>query len=206
MHRTILAVSGLLFGLACTAPSDPIALGEELYEGCSACHGEAGEGSTALKVPAIAGLDKTYLGVQIENFRSNIRGKDPKDLQGQRMRPMAKQLRNAKEVEAVAAYLTKLPRANPAAESKGGDATKGKALYAPCIACHQVDGTGNPALKAPALAFTQDWYLRQQLRAFKSGRRGSNPKDIGGLLMKPMAASLTDEQAILDVVAHIMTL
>ncbi|MCZ6620032.1 MAG: c-type cytochrome, partial [Gammaproteobacteria bacterium] len=38
------------------------------------------------------------------------------------------------------------------------------------------------------------WYVLEQLQAFKSGVRGSHSKDPVGMEMKPMAALLTDRQ------------
>jgi cytochrome c553 len=36
--------------------------------------------------------------------------------------------------------------------------------------------------------------------------RGTNPADTSGALMRPMAQTLADEQAMKDVIAYIMTL
>lgn len=50
------------------------------------------------------------------------------------------------------------------------------------------------------------WNLVRQLQDFKSGVRGSNPKDTYGAQMKSMAAMLANDQAINNVVAYIRTL
>ena len=39
-----------------------------------------------------------------------------------------------------------------------GDATKGKAAYAVCAACHGANGMGNKALNAPKIAGQEPWY------------------------------------------------
>jgi cytochrome c oxidase subunit 2 len=44
------------------------------------------------------------------------------------------------------------------------------------------------------------------LNNFKNGLRGTNDKDVAGKTMAPMAATLTDEAAINNVVAYINTL
>jgi cytochrome c oxidase subunit II len=44
------------------------------------------------------------------------------------------------------------------------------------------------------------------LRKFKSGVRGTSPKDREGRLMRPMARTLPDEDAIRNVVAYAETL
>ena len=50
-----------------------------------------------------------------------------------------------------------------------------------------------------------DWYYKVQLENFKAGIRGSNPEDATGMLMRPMSKTLADDQAVLDVIAYIMT-
>jgi cytochrome c oxidase subunit 2 len=56
------------------------------------------------------------------------------------------------------------------------------------------------------LAGQQDWYLVRQLQNYKSGIRGSQPKDTYGVQMKPMASMLANDAAMNDVVAYIDTL
>jgi cytochrome c oxidase subunit 2 len=87
-----------------------------------------------------------------------------------------------------------------------GDAAAGMGLYTVCAACHGAQAEGNPTLNAPKLAGQGDWYLRRQLLAFKNGLRGTHDKDVYGKVMAPMAATLTDEAAINNVVAYIKTL
>lgn len=59
---------------------------------------------------------------------------------------------------------------------------------------------------APRIAGTDDWYLATQLRKYRSGVRGANPKDLQGALMRPMARTLPNEDAVRNVVAYIGTL
>jgi cytochrome c oxidase subunit 2 len=87
-----------------------------------------------------------------------------------------------------------------------GDAAKGKTLYGTCAACHGVNAEGNPALNSPALTGLQDWYMVRQLKNFKDGIRGSDPKDVFGAQMRPMAMTLPNDQAMEDVVAYIRSL
>ena len=86
-----------------------------------------------------------------------------------------------------------------------GDAAKGKALYAVCASCHGANGEGVKAMNGPRLEGQDDWYMKRQLQNFKNGIRGSNPKDVYGMQMKPMAMTLKDDKAIDDVVAYILT-
>jgi len=87
-----------------------------------------------------------------------------------------------------------------------GDPVKGQTLYATCGACHGANGEGMQALNAPSLAGQEEWYVIRQLQNFKNGIRGTNPKDIFGMQMAPMAMTLPTEQAIEDVAAYISSL
>jgi cytochrome c oxidase subunit 2 len=86
-----------------------------------------------------------------------------------------------------------------------GDAENGKNLYVPCVACHGAQGEGNPALNSPALGGQDGAYLSRQLEQFRSGSRGSDPADTYGAQMRAMAATLSAETAVADVVAYIST-
>ncbi len=178
--------------------------GKGLYVVCTACHGASGEGNAALNAPALAGQETWYLERQIKSFKAGLRGAHANDTYGMQMRPMAMTLADDAAVANVAAYIATLPA--PAKEDMkgwGGDAAKGKGLYATCAACHGAKGEGNAALNAPRLIGLPSWYLARQLNNFKSGVRGADPKDTYGAQMRPMAMMLADEQAIKDVVAFI---
>lgn len=86
------------------------------------------------------------------------------------------------------------------------DDDTGKALFAPCVACHGANGEGNMALNAPGIAGQSESYLKRQLWEFKNGQRGSHEGDVPGSQMRPMAATLADRQAIADVSAYIASL
>ncbi len=87
------------------------------------------------------------------------------------------------------------------------DPAKGKLLFDKlCVTCHGPKAEGNKALASPSLWQQEPWYLIAQVQKFKSGARGSHPKDTGGAQMKPMVAQLPDAAAIADVVGYIKTL
>ena len=96
-----------------------------------------------------------------------------------------------------------LPPASPEPTVEGGDPQRGKTLYAVCAACHGAKGEGNQTLFAPSLVHTGDWYVLSSLERYKSGARGSNPLDQTGVMMRPMAMTLPDEQALKDVAAYV---
>lgn len=87
-----------------------------------------------------------------------------------------------------------------------GNATVGAAQYVVCAACHGAQGEGLAALNAPKIAGQSAWYLRAQLKNYKSGARGAHPEDTFGRQMAPMSATLVNDAAINNVIAHIQTL
>ena len=87
-----------------------------------------------------------------------------------------------------------------------GDAAKGKARFTVCQACHGVDGMGNKALNSPKIAGQEPWYLARQLKNFKAGIRGADPKDTYGMQMRPMALTLADDQSIRDMAAYVSSM
>ena len=79
------------------------------------------------------------------------------------------------------------------------------AQYAVCAACHGQQGEGLQALNAPKIAGLSPWYLKRQLQNYKTGLRGTHNDDIFGKQMAPMAATLINDAAIENVIAHIQT-
>jgi len=179
--------------------------GAELYNYCAQCHGDQGQGIADYRAPSIAGLPEWYVNAQIQKFRIGARGDHPEDLDGLRMRPMARTLASQAEVDMVAQHVANLPIVEQP-QTVEGDPERGRELYQTCVQCHQENATGDPAQNAPPLLHQADWYLVAQLEKFKEGIRGTDPLDTTGAQMRPMALGLTDEQAVRDVVAYIMTL
>ena len=92
------------------------------------------------------------------------------------------------------------------ATALAGDVDAGKALYAPCVACHGPNGEGNTALNSPGIAGQSESYLKRQLWDFKKGNRGAAEGDTIGAQMRPMAMALSDGQAIANVAAYLASL
>ena len=59
---------------------------------------------------------------------------------------------------------------------------------------------------APPLTGLNDWYLLSSIQKYKKSIRGSLPGDTLGPAMIGMVATLPDDAAVLDVIAHIQTL
>jgi cytochrome c553 len=207
--RMIATVGGLTGVLAMTgcgrrSVADSIS-GAELFEACAPCHGAAGEGSTTLGAPAIAGLPAWYIVAQLERFQTGVRGQHGDDIEGLRMQAMSRQLRSEMETTAVARHVASLPQVTSAAAIAGGDAAAGQKAYLLCASCHGVTGSGFEAGKVPPLAGMDDWYVAAQIRKFQDGVRGTMPDDAFGPVMRAVAAPLSAED-ITHVAAYVHAL
>lgn len=200
----VLAMLGL--GLAPPAGAQDLARGEELFSLCAHCHGDRAEGMQLALAPSIAGLGQWYIEKQLHNFKDGVRAMHFDDLAGMRMRPMARWLKTEEDVKAVAAYVASLPPVRPAPTISGGDPAKGAPLYATCSGCHGLQGEGVEAIGGPALSHTSDWYFITQMKNYQQGIRGSDPRDVQGAAMRPMAMILSDPQALKDMIAYLETL
>jgi cytochrome c553 len=188
-------------------PPQPITVdieeGKRLYSSCIACHGTRGEGNIDMNAPVLANTDSWYLYRQLLNFKRGIRGNSPNDSLGFQMAAMSGTLKDSIEISHVVVYLESLPAVSlPALIS--GDIQNGKRIYENiCGSCHGQSARGNEKLNAPNLNGLDDWYIKRQVLAFKTGMRGSHPKDTFGAQMVPMMALLTRDEAIDDVIAYI---
>lgn len=179
--------------------------GQELFQNCVPCHQPDGSGNSEIGAPNIAGMKAWYVQEELEKFRDGARGMHFSDVEGMRMRPIAVSLGSENDVKLIAQYVETMPPVQHA-RTLPGDAQAGAALFATCAACHGQNGAGNKDLKAPQLAGMDDWYLATELRKFRSGVRGTSPLDQEGHLMRPMALTLPNEDAIRNVIAYIHTL
>lgn len=201
----LLLIAGLNLSGCGLGSTDAATRGREVFETCVPCHNADGSGNAAIGAPNIAGMKEWYVEEELDKFRAGVRGMHFSDVEGMKMRPMALSLTSEDDVKAVSRYVETMSPV-PHAATLPGDAKAGQAIFATCAACHGDNGAGNPDLKAPRIAGLDDWYLATELRKFRSGVRGTNPKDAEGRLMRPMARGLADEDAIRNVVAYIGTL
>ena len=171
---------------------------------CTTCHGVDGIGNEGVQAPRLAGMEDWYLRRQLENFRSGLRGTHPQDIEGLAMQPMAAKLSD-ESIDDIVAWVGSWEYV-PAEATLSGNVGVGQRLYATCATCHGAAGEGNEALGAPQLAGQNDWYLLTQLKNFKARYRGYQSGDTHGQQMMAMAQSLSNEQAMRDVVAYINTL
>ncbi|MAP94980.1 MAG: hypothetical protein CMK07_08530 [Ponticaulis sp.] len=88
-------------------------VGAALYQPCALCHGQQAEGDQNMGGPSLTGQDPWYLKLQLENFKSGLRGANPKDQAGARMMPMARVLVDEQAIDDVVAYIATLtPKVN----------------------------------------------------------------------------------------------
>jgi len=201
----LLLACGLCLSGCQVGATDAAARGQEVFQTCTPCHNADGSGNPQIGAPNIAGMKAWYVEREVKKFRAGTRGMHFSDVEGMRMRPMALSLTSDEDVKAVSRYVETLPAVRHAS-SFPGDAQAGAALFATCASCHGDNGEGNQDLGGPRLAGIDDWYLATELRKFRSGVRGTDPKDREGRLMRPMARTLADEDAIRNVVAYAETL
>ncbi|MBV4507553.1 cytochrome c4 [Pseudomonas sp. BW13M1] len=158
---------------------------------CLGCHGPDGKGIAAAGFPRLAGLPAGYLSKQLHDFRNGSRKQAV-------MEPLAKALDDA-EIEAVSAYLAKLP-ADAAADTRrqqiANDPVARLAIYGDwnrlipgCVQCHGPGGSG-VGEHFPPLAGQPAGYLVAQLNAWRDGSRSNDPNQ----LMVNVAKAMTDAE------------
>ena len=63
-----------------------------------------------------------------------------------------------------------------------------------CTACHLEDGYGLKSMNVASIAGLPRWYVTQQLRHFRDGKRGAHPEDKEGKMMQSMTQVLDDKK------------
>ena len=196
--------------------------GQASYAVCSSCHGVNAEGNKAMHAPRLAGMDAEYMKRQLRHFKRGVRGTHEDDTWGQTMAPMAMMLADGSAINNVVAYIDTLSgqadfdddasynlsaAVERYAPSASGDPNKSAALYqSTCAMCHGGAGDGVWTMNAPQLTGLEGWYLSSQIKNFRDGIRGRHSDDLYGLQMGLVSNTMTDDQAIEDMVAYIMTL
>lgn len=177
---------------------------------CAQCHGTSGEGKIELKSPSIAGMPAWYVNTQFANLREGRRGHDAADPQSFMMAAIAKALQ-PEQIKAVVAHVEQMPIQVPQGKDRvmaNTNPEEGMRLFQErCMECHRYNASGEMTFGSPPLIGRQGWYLEEQLKKFKSGKRGAVKNDVNGAKMVQMTTLfIEDEQMLRDVVAYIMTL
>jgi cytochrome c553 len=151
---------------AAAKPGDATA-GQAKAAACGACHGMDGN-STDPQYPKLAGQSEQYIVHQLENFKS---GKRQNPIMLGMATPLSEQ--DMHDVGAYFASKTALPGvADQALVEHGqqlfreGDAKRG---IPACMACHSIDGRGNPGAMYPQLESQHAQYVEATLKAWHDG-------------------------------------
>ena len=203
MMRRLSTCAAILFLSMTAVAEDPVIPADEFVY-CTVCHGVQLMGNEVLGAPRISGMDAYYVERQLRSFKEGWRGTHARDATGREMLPMASALADGQIVEAAA--FVEATRSDVPVNTITGDTAAGEMFYGTCSACHGVAGEGNRELNGPPLAGRNDWYLLKQLQNFRDGVRGTHPQDVYGQQMAAAMMILTDDAAIADVVAYIVTL
>jgi cytochrome c oxidase subunit 2 len=169
---------------------------------CSGCHGAVGEGNAEMDAPVLAGLDRVYLQRQVQHFLDGAR---PVAGDNAAAAGMLEVLRGLKpeEIDGAIAYVSGLmPPAMKTADA--GLSYKVRNLVSECTSCHGGDMQGTPELSAPRLTSQHARYLKEQILAFRSGRRGAAPNDKYGKQMQAMALDIPSEDSVDVIVKYIL--
>lgn len=134
---------------------------------CGACHGMDGNSSDA-QYPKLAGQSEQYIAHQLANFKS---GKRQNPIMMGMATPLSEQ--DMRDIGAYFATKTALPGvADAALVAQGqklyreGDSSRG---IPACMACHSVDGRGNPGAMYPQLTSQHAQYIEATLKAMHDG-------------------------------------
>jgi cytochrome c553 len=152
--------------MAAAKPGDATA-GQGKAAACGACHGVDGNSSDA-QYPKLAGQHEAYIAHQLQNFKSGTR-------QNAIMMGMATPL-SVQDMQDIGAYFASkqsLPGvADQALVAQGeklyreGDTARG---IPACMACHSIDGRGNPGAMYPQLTSQHAQYIEAKLKDFHDG-------------------------------------
>ena len=165
------------------------AAGQGKAAACGACHGMDGNSSDA-QYPKLAGQNEAYIVRQLTHFKA-----------GQRQNPimmgMAAPL-SVQDMHDLGAYFSSkqsLPGvADAALVQQGeklfrqGDLERG---IPACMACHSIDGRGNPGAAYPQLTSQHAQYIEKTLKSWRDGTTWGD--DAQAKIMPAIAKKLDDK-------------
>ena len=196
MSAKLVAALSLVAALGCSLPAfaaGSVEAGQAKSATCGACHGMDGN-SLSPEWPNLAGQHAGYIERQLKAFKAGERQNDL-------MAPMAMILSDEDMADLAAYFASQKARGGETEPSKlklgqriyrGGDVQRG--LIA-CAGCHGPNGHGNPLAGYASIQGQHAVYLANQLRAYRSGTRATDPNQM----MRNIAALLSDEE--IDAVA-----
>ena len=165
---------------------------------CGACHGMDGNSSDP-QYPKLAGQSEQYIVQQLSNFKS---GKRQNPIMMGMAAPLSEQ--DMHDIGAYFAGKSALPGvADQALVARGeqlyrqGDAAKGVPA---CMACHSIDGRGNPGAMYPQLTSQHAQYIQATLKAMHDGTSWGD--DAHAKIMPSIAQKL-DEKDIAALASYV---
>ncbi len=165
---------------------------------CGACHGMDGN-STDPQYPKLAGQHESYIVHQLTSFKS---GKRQNPIMLGMATPLSEQ--DMHDIGAYFASKSALPGvADQVLVERGeqlyrqGDTAKGVPA---CMACHSIDGRGNPGAMYPELTSQHAQYIEATLKAWHDGTTWGD--DAHAQIMPGIAKKL-DEKDIAAVASYI---
>jgi cytochrome c553 len=170
---------------AAVKPGDATA-GQAKAAACGACHGMDGNSADA-QYPKLAGQSEQYIVRQLTDFKSGKR-------QNPIMMGMAAPLSEQDMHDLGAYFSTKKPLPGVADQAlvehgeklyRQGDSSRG---IPACMACHSIDGSGNPGAMYPHLASQHAQYVEATLKAWHDGTSWGD--DAHAKIMPSIAAKL----------------
>jgi cytochrome c553 len=169
---------------------------------CASCHGQEGHGYEALRAPAIAGLPDYYFMQQVKRYRDGLRGSEPSEKDVYFMHRETVELDDQLFRDLAKLVAAMKPRkANP---TISGNAERGARLYAKhCASCHGPKAEGDQTKGAPPLGYFQDWYVVEQIKRFKKGKRQADAQHIESVQMHAMAKWLWLDRDVRDLAAFV---
>jgi cytochrome c553 len=175
--------------VAAATKAGDAAAGQGKAAACGACHGMDGNSSDA-QYPKLAGQHEAYIVRQLTHFKA-----------GQRQNPimmgMAAPLseQDMRDLGAYFASKQSLPGVADAALVvhgeklfRQGDAERG---IPACMACHSIDGRGNPGAAYPQLTSQHAQYIEKTLKSWHDGTTWGN--DAQATIMPAIAQKLDDK-------------
>ena len=196
MTAKLVASLFLVAALGCNATAfaaGSVEAGQAKSVTCAACHGVDGNSANP-EWPSLAGQHATYITRQLNAFRAGERKNDL-------MSPMAMILSDEDVADLAAYFAAQKVRGGETEPSKlalgqriyrAGNVQKGVIA---CAGCHGPNGHGNPLAGYASIQGQHSVYVANQLRAYRSGARGTDPNQM----MRNVAALLSDEE--IDAVA-----
>jgi cytochrome c553 len=163
----------------------------ELY--CTVCHGAAGASATP-EWPSLAGQPAGYLAEQLQLFRAKRRASPE-------MAPLAASLTD-EDIADLSRYFASMSLQPAMATAGVADADSERLFLAgdaardlpACASCHGREGSGEVALRAPALRAQQTVYLAKQLQAYAQRRRYPQDPPVQAEAMAQLAARLQPQE------------